>query len=161
MVNSEGLMPEETPLTEIEGLFKEFPHPVVEFQAVKEYPDGTEIVIGNYDSVEHGGTEQVFNMFSVYVRRGDNGISFSVTQNGLVDVSINRRVVSLRSLLHSRPGENLRIRFNDPIEEAKLRSPRDAFRAAAGPLAQWIKDIDAGQKYTPPPVSIVEKVSRA
>ena len=136
---------------ELGVLYTEFPHPVVDGQAVKKYPDGTQVVMGSYKSGE-------VDTLAVNISFQDGGVSFEVTKNGLVNFSIGKRQeVSLRSHLYPRPGEDLRIKFNDPAEEAKIRTPLLAFREAAISLVQWVRDIDFNQQYTLPPVSIVEK----
>lgn len=162
MVEQEGPSSVVAAYAELGALHAEFPHPVFDGQAVKGYPDGTTVVINSYNSTEDPEADKEIGTLAVSVFFRDEGATFVITENGLVTfVTGKKRGVSLRSILYPRRGENLRIKYNDPVEESKVRTPRLAYREAAEPLVRWVKSIDSNQQYTPSPISIITKADQA
>lgn len=126
-----------------------------DLQRVKTLTDGTEIIVNHYQSVEHGGSSKEFETFDVNVYKENyGGIIFVVTENGLVMVEVAKKRVTLRSHLFPRPGENLQVAYD---KDDSAKTPLEAFRQAAKPLATWLNEIKATDQWISPTVAISEK----
>jgi len=120
-----------------------------DLQRVKTLADGTKIIVAHYQSVERGGSPEEFETFDVNVYKENyGGIIFTVTENGLVTVEVDKKRVTLRSHLQPRPGENLQVTYD---KDDRSKTPLEAFRQAARPLVAWLDEIKATDQWTSPP----------
>lgn len=127
-----------------------------DMQRVKTLTDGTKIIVNHYQSVENGGTPEELETFFVSAyKKNCGGISFTITKNGLVTVDVSKeKMVTLRSHLWPRPGENLQVTY-DKADSSK--TPLEVFRQAAKPLVAWLDEIKTTNQWTSPPVAIRKK----
>lgn len=110
------------------------------------------ITINYYRTPEHRGSAEQLDHFSITVLNDNyGGVTFVLTPNGLREVTINRKRVTLRSHLHPRSHENLKISYPE-VKESK--TPLEVFREAAKPLADWVIKIIQQNRFEPPPVVI-------
>jgi len=123
-------------------------------QHVCRLKDGTEVIMNRYFqkkmSLQGGETIDV----TIFNPHENFGASFTITENGLVNMSNERSTVSLGSYLYPRPHEKLQVTY----ERSESEKPLVAFRNASIILVGWVKKtVDQDRLLLPCPVTITEK----
>lgn len=120
-------------------------------QHIKKLEDGTEIIMVRYSEkeTEPTGENNTINV-DIFNPRLKLGILFAITENGLVNVSIGKNTVSLRSHLYSRFNENLQVAY----ERSESEKPLAAFRNASEILVGWVKEMVDKDEFLQCPVTI-------
>ncbi len=126
-------------------------------QHIRRLNDGTEVLMNRYfqKGIESTGENDTIDV-TISNPHENFGVSFVITENGLVNMSIERNTVSLRSHLYPRPNENLQVTY----KRSESEKPLAAFKNASIVLVGWVKKTVDKDRLLPCPVTITEKTNK-